>query len=85
MEAQTARGVEFDTRNPFKKMRLMLPLCAPLLISSVGRADATALAAEQRGFYLRTRESAVRRYPFEARDFAVLALGAIIAAGSFLL
>ena len=57
----------------------------PLLISSVGRADATALAAEQRGFYLRTRESAVRRYPFEARDFAVLALGAIIAAGSFLL
>ena len=29
MEAQTARGVEYDTRNPFKKLKLMLPLCVP--------------------------------------------------------
>ena len=47
MEAQTARGVEYDTRNPVKKLKLMLPLCVPLLISSVGKTDATALAAEQ--------------------------------------
>ena len=74
MEAQTARGVEYDTNNPFKKMQLMLPLCIPLLISSVSKTDATALAAEQRGFYLRTRESSYRRYPFSAADFAALAL-----------
>ena len=74
MEAQTARGVEYDTNNPFKKMQLMLPLCIPLLISSVGKTDATALAAEQRGFYLRTRESSYRRYPFAAADFAAFAL-----------
>ncbi len=74
MEAQTARGVEYDTTNPFKKLKLMLPLCIPLLISSVGKTDATALAAEQRGFYLRTRESSYKRYPFAARDIAVLAL-----------
>ena len=43
MEAQTARGVEYDTRNPVKKLKLMLPLCVPLLISSVGKTDATAL------------------------------------------
>lgn len=45
MEAQTARGVEYDTKNPVKKLKLMLPLCVPLLISSVGKTDATALAA----------------------------------------
>lgn len=73
MEAQTARGVEYDTRNPFRKLQLMLPLCVPLLVSSVGRTDAIALAAEQRGFYLRTRESSYRRYPFAARDWAALA------------
>lgn len=78
MEAQTARGVEFDTRNPFKKIRLMLPLCAPLLISSVARADACALAAEQRGFYLRTRESSFKLYPFAACDVSALALGVAI-------
>ena len=82
MEAQTARGVQFDTRNPFKKMSLMLPVCIPLLVSSVSRADATALAAEQRGFYLRTRESSYKRYPFAARDAAVfVACIALVALG----
>lgn len=73
MEAQTARGVEYDTKNPFKKVQLMLPLCIPLLVSSVGKTDATALAAEQRGFYLRTRASSYKRYPMGAADYAVLA------------
>ena len=73
MEAQTARGVEYDTKNPLKKIQLMLPLCVPLLVSSVGKTDATALAAEQRGFYLRARESSYKRYPMGAADYAVLA------------
>lgn len=72
MEAQTARGVQYDTKNPIKKMQLMLPLCIPLLVSSVGKTDATALAAEQRGFYLRTRESSYKRYPFTALDVAAM-------------
>ena len=80
MEAQTARGVEYDTRNPFRKLRLMLPLCVPLLVSSVGKTDATALAAEQRGFYLRTRESSFKRYPLATADFAVLACCAVLIA-----
>lgn len=85
MEAQTARGVEYDTKNPFRKLTLMLPLCVPLLVSSVGKTDATALAAEQRGFYLRTRQSSYRRYPLLARDWAVLACCvALVAAGAAL-
>lgn len=73
MEAQTARGVEFDSPNPLRRIRLMLPLIAPLLISSVAKADDTALAAEERGFYLRSRASSSRRYPFGGAD-ALLAL-----------
>lgn len=85
MEAQTARGVEYDTKNPLKKLKLMLPLCIPLLISSVGKTDAAALAAEQRGFYLRTRESSFKRYPFAGRDAAVLVVCvALIVAGALL-
>ncbi|MCH4054451.1 MAG: energy-coupling factor transporter transmembrane protein EcfT [Atopobiaceae bacterium] len=74
MEAQTARGVEYDTKNPILKLRLMLPLCVPLLVSSVGKTDATALAAEQRGFYLRTRESSYKRYPLHGRDWMAIVL-----------
>ncbi len=78
MEAQTARGVEFDTPNPLKKLRLMLPLVMPLVISSVAKADATALAAEERGFHLRTRSSSFRRYPFSPDDVALLAVGVLL-------
>lgn len=85
MEAQTARGVEYDTKNPFKKLKLMLPLCIPLLISSVGKTDSAALAAEQRGFYLRNRASSYKRYPFAARDAVVLACCvALIVVGALL-
>lgn len=85
MEAQTARGMEYDTKNPIKKLQLMLPLCIPLLISSVGKTDATALAAEQRGFYLRTRESSYKRYPLQALDFAAIAVAAaLIVAGALM-
>ncbi len=83
MEAQTARGVEYDTKNPIKKMQLMLPLCVPLLVSSVGKTDATALAAEQRGFYLRTRESSYKRYPYAAIDYVAFAISvALIVLGA---
>lgn len=84
MEAQTARGVAYDTKNPFKKLWLMLPLCVPLLVSSVGKTDATALAAEQRGFYLRTRTSSYKRYPLHTRDVLVLVVCAALIVGVIL-
>ena len=65
MEAQTARGVEFDG-SVAKKIRLMIPLCVPLLTNSA------AIAAEVRGFNLRTRESGYKEYPFAFRDVAAL-------------
>ena len=73
MEAQTARGVEFDQGS----IGLMVPLCVPLLVSSVRKTNSAAIAAEVRGFNLRTRESGYKQYPFAARDF--LALGLVVA------
>lgn len=77
-EAQMARGVEFDTRNPLKKLKLMMPLIIPLLLSSVRKADGCALAAEQRGFYLRTRHSSLKRYPFDMLSLCVLIVSLLI-------
>ena len=85
MEAQTARGVEFDTKNIFKKIRLILPLCVPLLISSVRKIDDGAVSAQLRGFHLRNRQSGVKRYGFAARDGAAILFGAgLLALGIFL-
>ena len=80
MEAQTARGVEFDTGNPLRKVGLVLPLCMPMLVSSVGRVQQSALAAETRGFYLRDRASGYRDYPFGALDAGALALTVAVVA-----
>ena len=77
-EAQTARGIEFDSKNPFRRLRLQLPFIVPLIVSSVKTADATALSAEQRGFYLRTRKSSLKRYPMQLSDIAVLLLGLVV-------
>ena len=75
MEAQTARGVEFDQGGFANKVRLMVPLCVPLLVSSVRKTNSAAIAAEVRGFNLRTRDSGYKQYPFAAYDIIALVLG----------
>lgn len=60
MEAQTARGVELDG-NLFKKLRLLLPLCVPLLVSSIRKIESGAVSAELRGFHLRGAKPAPQR------------------------
>ena len=82
MEAQTARGVEFDSKNFFKKLGMLLPLCAPLLISSIRRTQATATAAEVRGFALRDARSGYRQYRFGAVDLAGFLVSAALIAGA---
>ena len=85
MEAQTARGVAFDKARGLKKFSMILPLCAPLLISSVRRTDQTAAAAEVRGFRLRTRASGYKRYPFRLPDLGAALCCLLILAGAILL
>lgn len=85
IEAQTARGVAFDTKNPFKKLGLILPLCMPLLLTSVSRIHDVASAAEMRGFLLRTRESQSRPYRFKIHDLlAALIAAALVTLGVLL-
>jgi len=84
MEAQTARGVELDAGGFFKKMKLVLPLAVPLLMISVRKIDSTAIAAEARGFHLRTRNSGYKLYPFHVRDFVALLIGAVLMTGGIL-
>ncbi len=84
MEAQTARGVEFDKGGIVNKVRLMVPLCVPLLVSSVRKTNSAAIAAEVRGFNLRTRASGYKQYPFSAVDAAVIVLAVVILVAAIL-
>lgn len=84
MEAQTARGVEFDC-GIVKKVRLMVPLCVPLLVSSVRKTNSAAIAAEVRGFNLRTHESGFKEYPFRAADAVCMIACALLIAVAIVL
>lgn len=85
IEAQTARGVAFDEGGIVRKLRLIVPLAVPLLMSSVRRANTAAVAAETRGFDLRTRQSGYKQYPITLRDKAALAFAAALLACSIAL
>lgn len=85
MEAQTARGIEFDQGGFINKVRLMVPLCVPLLVSSVRKTNSAAIAAEVRGFNLRTRESGYKQYPMAAADIATMALALVLLAAGIAL
>jgi energy-coupling factor transport system permease protein len=85
IESQKARGVDFEVKNPFKKFGMILPLCFPLLISSVRKIESTATAAELRGFYLRTRKSCTKKYPVHLSDIIFILLSAAVLAGGIII
>lgn len=88
MEAQVSRGIELDTKNPLKKNSLILPLCAPLLVSSVRKTQSLAIAADLRGFKFRKKGSCLKKYNYEARDilcyvFSFALIGVTVFAAQF--
>lgn len=84
-EAQTARGVNMDEGGIVNKVRLMAPLCVPLLVGSVRKVNSTALAAEMRGFGLRGVQSGYDEYPFAAVDFASMGACIVVLAAAIAL
>lgn len=85
MEAQTARGVSFDEGGIVRKARMAAPLCLPLLMSSVRKTGASAIAAEARGFDLRTAASGFKEYPLTGQDGAALAVAVLLLAAAIAL
>ena len=58
----------------------MVPLCVPLLVSSVRKTNSAAIAAEVRGFNLRGVASGYKEYPFAGYDVAVMAVAVALVA-----
>jgi energy-coupling factor transport system permease protein len=78
MNAQKARGADFDTGGLIKRAKSLIPLLVPLFLSAFRRADELALAMESRcyrGGEGRTRMSVLR---YALRDlWAVLVVAAL--------
>lgn len=84
MEAQVSRGIELDTKNPFRKIALVLPLCAPLLVSSVRKTQSLAIAADLRGFKFRKKGSCLKKYDYSLADALCYVFCIMLVAGTTL-
>lgn len=71
MQAQMSRGHETDTKNPFKKVKVIIPMCIPLLISSVRKIETMAISIETRGFCTGPR-SYRKKLEFTIKDMMII-------------
>lgn len=74
MQAQKARGADFESGNLLRRVKALLPILIPLFVSAFRRADELALAMDCRcyqGGHGRTRLHILR---FTARDYAAAAV-----------
>ena len=86
MNAQKARGADFESGNLVKRAKALVPIIIPLFISAFRRADELAVAMECR-CYSGNSSSRTRyiRYRFKTSDFvAFVILAAMIAGVVFL-
>ena len=88
MKAQIARGAEFESKNLFKKVKALVPLLVPLLISAFRRANDLALAMEARCYRGGDGRTKMKPLTYKKRDVVayvvlLLYIVALIAVGIF--
>lgn len=72
MNAQRARGVDFNDGNLIQKVKAIVPLLIPLFVSSFNRAEDLATAMEARGYRGGEGRSKYRKLQWASRDTIVL-------------
>lgn len=85
MNAQKARGAEFDTGGIVDKAKALLPILVPLFISAFRRADELAIAMESRCYHGGEGRTKLRQLRLERNDIAALTLGCVLLVLIFIL
>jgi len=83
IDAQKSRGLSVDSRNPFKRLRSLIPIFIPIIILSIKRSIEVAEALEVRAFNLSKKRTSLVELKLRRRDFFLLA-AALLFLGLFL-
>lgn len=81
INAQRSRGVTFKNKNIFKSLKNLLSIVAPLLISSIRRANFLAMALESRCYDSSKPHTSFKSYKFKLNDFVVTLITVIFIIG----
>lgn len=85
MNAQMARGAEFNTGSLIKRLKSMVPIIVPLFVSAIRRANDLALAMDARcyqGGKGRTKMKPLRYHRGDILAFGILAVYMVMAFAS---
>ena len=78
MNAQKARGADFETGSIIRRAKALIPLLVPLFISAFRRADELAVAMECRCYRGGEGRTRLRQLSYEAVDFYALLLSIVL-------
>lgn len=85
IKAQKARGADFESGNIFKRVKALIPVLIPLLISSFRRADELADAMDARCYAGSKNRTRYKKLTLSYRDLiGTLVVGALITGIIFL-
>jgi energy-coupling factor transport system permease protein len=85
INAQKARGADFETGNIFRRAKALIPILIPLLISAFRRAEELADAMECRCYHGGAGRTRYKVYSLGWRDYLALVVMAAALAGIILL
>ena len=77
VQAQVARGLDLEGRNPLRRVQRLAPVAIPFLVSTIRHASMLSLALEAKGFRPDMKRTYLIELRMTARDwFALLGLAA---------
>lgn len=84
LQAQMSRGYHSDTKNPFKKLVIIIPLAIPLLVSSIKKTEKMAISMEVRGFASGPRSN-YRKVVMNPNDYLVITAFILLIIGTLII
>ncbi len=85
MNAQKARGASFDSGGPIKRIRAIVPVLIPLLLSAFRRADELGDAMDARCYRGGNKRTKYKKLKFTFRDLIVFLIFAALITGVVLM
>ena len=80
INAQKARGADFDSGNLMQKAKALIPILIPLFISSFRRAEELAIAMECRCYHGDEGRTSLRQLSLHGRDWAFMSFTVLLLA-----
>ena len=85
MNAQKARGADFENGNLIRRVKALVPVLVPLFISSFRRADELATAMECRCYHGGEGRTKMKLLRYKRRDFLAFLVAAVLLTGVIVL